>query len=206
MILINKNRKRFGHWTLRYIYNRYRLAFFEFFHQDFPWLVKDAIKILDKILNKNCIGLEFGSGRSTVWFAKRVKYLISIESNKFWLNKVNAKLKKEKLNNVSLLFKDKSTYVDVVDELSEEYFDFVLVDGELRDVCAYKSIPKIKRGGLLIIDNINWFVPSNSHSPASRQEGFESLLWKEIIEEKIKNWKQIWLSNGVTDTLICFKS
>ncbi len=48
-----KLKTRFGHWTPRYIYNRLYLAVVEFIHPDWPWLTKDAVLILDKLLNQD---------------------------------------------------------------------------------------------------------------------------------------------------------
>jgi putative heme iron utilization protein len=51
----------------------------EFLHPNWPWLTKEAILLLERLLRPDDIGLEFGSGRSTIWFAERVEKLISIE-------------------------------------------------------------------------------------------------------------------------------
>ena len=37
--------------------------------------------------------------------------------------------------------------------------DFALVDGHYRDYSAKFILPKIKPGGMLIIDNVNWYLP-----------------------------------------------
>lgn len=203
--MFNYFRKRFGHWTPRYIYNRVKLIINEKLHPDWPWLTKDSILLLSKLLTKEDFGMEFGSGRSTMWFAKRVKGLISIEHDKKWFNWVLKRLQEEKLNNVRYHLKSESDYLDVFKETEDNSLDFVLIDGLRRDEAAKLSVSKLKNGGILIIDNINWFIPSNSYSPSSKRDSnFESEIWKDFWLE-IKKWRKIWTTNGVTDTLITFK-
>lgn len=199
-------KRRFGHWTPRYIYNRVRLLIDERLHPDWPWLTKEAVLLLDQLLKKDDLGLEFGSGRSTVWFAKRVKELISIEHDEKWFNWVLKRLKEEKLNNVKYYLKSEADYLDIFKEIPDNSIDFVLVDGLRRDEAALLSLVKIKTEGLLIVDNINWFIPSNSYSPSSKRgDNFENDNWR-LFWAKIKDWRKIWTTNGVTDTLIVFKA
>jgi len=205
--IINKFKKRFGYWTPRYIYNRINLMLDEFLHPERPWLTKEAVLLLERLLKPDDIGLEFGSGRSTIWFAERVKKLISTEHDNFWFEKINKKLKeKELINKVDYKLKNENNYLDILNDIKDNSVDFVLIDGLQRDVCASKIIPKLNSGGLLIIDNINWFIPSKSYSPNSKRDNnFESKIWQNIWEKEIKDWRKIWTSNGVTDTLIAFK-
>ena len=70
---------------------------------DQPWLTTAAINYLNNYINKiyNIKILEFGSGGSTLWFAKQanINTIISIEHDPRWLKKVESKLlKKIKLN------------------------------------------------------------------------------------------------------------
>src|SRR3989304_760534 len=202
--LIKKSKKRIEHWTPHYIFNRINLFFTEKMNPDWPWLTKDAVKILNQLLKKDDVGLEFGSGRSTVWLAKKVKKIISIEDDKNWFKKIQKDLNDKNLNNVDYKFKSPKEYT--FDGIEDESIDFVLVDGQFRDLCVEKSISKIKKGGLIIIDNINRYVPNISHSPGSIRDTFASDIWQDIFLNKIKNWRCVWTTNGVTDTLILFKS
>lgn len=116
-----------------------------------------------------------------MWFAKRVNKLISIEHDKKWFNWVLKRLQEEKLNNVRYHLKSESDYLDVFKETEDNSLDFVLIDGLRRDEAAKLSVSKLKNGGILIIDNINWFIPSNSYSPSSKRDNnFESEIWKDF--------------------------
>ncbi len=207
--------RTFGHLTSRYIKNRIATLYYEKMYPDHPWLTRSANEILDSYLVKSDIGLEFGSGRSTIWFAKRIAHLTSVEDNKVWVANVQKMLSKANIKNVEYKFipKDKeedkgcdAKYVKVIYEFDDDSLDFCLVDGAYRDFCALKVIEKIRSGGLLIIDNVNWYLPSGSYSPNSRSfaDGPKGPVWKEVVK-LISGWRKIWTSSGVTDTAFFFK-
>jgi hypothetical protein len=54
-----------------------------------PWLTKQAVHFLSQTLRADDVGIEFGSGRSTIWFARRLRHLISVENNPLWYAKVS---------------------------------------------------------------------------------------------------------------------
>lgn len=199
-----------SHWKPRYIYSKLVLSLYEQQHPDHPWLTSSAISILSTYLKESDVGLEWGSGRSTAWFAKKIKHLVSVESNPKWHQKVSANLQDSNLDNVDYrLVIDEKNYVDLAETFSENSLDFVLVDGSpssRRSSCATKAVDKIKVGGCIVVDNANWFLPCNSHSPNSRtyETGPASEEWQHFIE-LIKDWRTIWTSNGVTDTALFFK-
>lgn len=100
-----------------------------------------------------------------------------------------------------------SEYVNVARMQADCSLDFVLVDGACRDYCAAESLSKIKHGGILVIDNINWFIPRpkdvSSTSPASLLYGeqYASETWAEVGRQ-VLTWRYFWTSNGVTDTAL----
>lgn len=44
-------------------------------------------------------------------------------------------------------------YVEAINTYSDNYFDFVFIDGRARNGCVIASLPKIKNGGYLMLDN-----------------------------------------------------
>ncbi len=199
-----------SHWTPEYIINRTAAAFYEKRHPELPWLTSSAISILSTFLKETDNGLEWGSGRSTAWFASKVNSLVSVENNLDWYHHVDKKLQSLDFNNVDYKYiEDKSKYVQVVNLFEDDSLDFALVDGapsDIRDQCAIGVLNKIKDGGCIIVDNANWFLPSESHSPNSRsyENGAASETW-ELFLESVNNWRSIWTSNGVTDTAFFIK-
>jgi predicted O-methyltransferase YrrM len=206
------------HLTPRYICNRINRLVYEKTHSDMPWLTKTANLILSSYLKPDDIGLEFGSGRSTIWLAKRISHLTSIENNRKWYNYVSERISKEGFaGRISLYLKETdveggskeavdSEYVTVVRQFEKEQLDFVLVDGVYRSACANSVIDYIRDGGLLIIDDSHRYLPSNSKSPGARSynQGPVSKEWEKFYD-MVFCWRFIWTSNGVSDTAFYFK-
>ena len=65
------------HLTPRYVKNKLKVIADEKWHPDNPWLTNDAVELPDRLLMPSDVGVEFGSGGSTVWFAKRLRHLTS---------------------------------------------------------------------------------------------------------------------------------
>jgi len=99
-----------------------------------------------------------------------------------------------------------SRYIQAVHDIKNNSLDFALVDGIWRSACANASIGKLRPGGLLIIDNANWFLPCKSYSPDSRTfaQGPASEEWTKFYNV-VKKWRSIWTSSGVTDTAFYVK-
>ena len=203
----------------RYVADRVRLAMHQRLHPDAPWLTAEATEALERWLQPHHAGIEWGSGRSTVWFARRVNRLLSVEHHPGWHRSVSAQLAASGLTNVDYrlypceperIETDEwiaqmfaSDYVRAVDRFADGTLDFALVDGMYRSVCALSVIPKLRRGGLLIVDNVNWFLPSRSRAPSSRGATDTALspTW-ERFEAAVGGWPLRWTENGVADTAI----
>jgi hypothetical protein len=57
-------------------------------HPEAPAIVANAVIILDNWLRPTDRGLEWGSGRSTIWLASRVAHVLSVEHNPVWYTRV----------------------------------------------------------------------------------------------------------------------
>jgi predicted O-methyltransferase YrrM len=144
-----------------------------------------------------------------------MKQLTSVDHDTAWHARVTKMIADDGCTNVSYLLRepidDSSSlnadpYLSVVGEIDDRSIDFALIDGVRRDACAWLVIPKLRRGGLLVIDNVNRYLPSNSIAPRSRSfsDGPSSHLWGEV-HKIVKDWRVLWTSSGVTDTAIYFK-
>ena len=203
----------------RYVADRVRLAVHQRMHPDAPWLTAEATRILDAWLQPEHVGIEWGSGRSTRWFAQRVRHLLSVEHHAGWHVSVSAQLAADGITNVDyrllpcepervetpewIAAMFASDYVRAVDAFEPSSLDFALVDGMYRSVCALAVIPKLRSGALLIVDNVNWFLASPSRAPTSRGVGDSPLspTWGEF-EDAVSGWERTWTENGVADTAI----
>jgi predicted O-methyltransferase YrrM len=205
-----------GHWTPRYIRARARQALYQRAHPDAPWLTPEAIRLLDSMLRPSDVGAEFGSGRSTLWLARRCAHLTSTEHDQVWHARVSAKLEGEGIAHVDYQCHprdepdgtgDRSSYAQVARLLSDESIDFALVDGVYRDHVTLLLLPKIRPGGMLVIDNVNRYLPSLTASPASlRLPAAPATAAWEQAARALASWRRIWTSSGVWDTAIFVKA
>jgi predicted O-methyltransferase YrrM len=208
--------RSYGHWTPRYINARARQALYQRAHPDTPWLTPNAIRLLNSMLRPSDIGAEFGSGRSTLWLARRCTHLMSAEHDEAWHAKVSRVLADQQITHVDYRCHprdepdatgDRSAYAQAARVLDDESIDFGLVDGVYRDYVTLFLLPKIRPGGVLVIDNANWFLPSPTRSPASlRPSAAPATAAWEQAAAALAGWRRIWTSNGVWDTAIFVKT
>lgn len=161
------------------------------------------------------VGLEFGSGSSSKFFASRIQKLVSIEHHKGWYTHVHQWMDENGLENIDYRYiaeksgfepqapphffdrlqliekdyrykKEFWDYFHVSDEFEDRTFDFILVDGRARVACLLNSLPKLKPGGLMILDN--------SDRP-SYQLAFKVL----------KDWEHFTCTTGLSDTTFWIK-
>jgi len=204
-----------SHRTPRYVRDRTRQMMYERAHPDDPWLTPAAIRLLSTLLRPSDRGAEFGSGRSTSWFAARVAALTSVEHDPRWHQAVTAALEHRGLGNVEYILATEdqpldrggeSAYARAALAFPDASLDFALVDGHYRDYSAKFILPKLKPGAMLIIDNVNWYLPCQSKAPNSRtvRLGPATRMWAEVWAE-LAGWRTIWTSSGVWDTAIFIK-
>ena len=91
---------KFRHISLRYLWDRSQVWLYEKRYPDRPWLTPKATDIIENFLKPSHVVVEWGSGRSTLWLARRVGHITSIEGNLAWYAKVKNELEMEGLNNV----------------------------------------------------------------------------------------------------------
>ena len=207
-----KSRGENGYWLYRILRPilKIRYAFFRRMHKPAPWLSPTSILFFKKYLEKDMVGAEFGSGSSTLFFAPRISKLYSVEHNEEWYHLINEKLTGLNCSNVDYRFvvqNDKSDFVHDVFDLEEKrdfeirrdyvnYFralndiqdhslDFAIVDGRARTECCHEILPKIKKGGILILDN-------------SERKRYE------LVFEQLKDYEMYETTNGLTNTTFWF--
>ncbi len=125
-----------------------------------PWISYDAQRDIAALLTPASRVLEFGSGMSTVWLAARAGRVVSIEGFRPWFDKVSALLAEKRLGNVTYHFADgDAAYAQPPEAECATPFDFILVDGNCRDLCVERALPLLAPGGALFLDN------SDRHAP-----------------------------------------
>jgi predicted O-methyltransferase YrrM len=204
------------HWTPRYIRARTREVLYQRGHPEAPWLTPEAVRLLDSMLRPSDIGAEFGSGRSTSWLAQRCAHLTSVEHDEAWYATVSATLAAGGITHVDYRYHprykrdapgERSAYAQIAQFFGDESVDFALVDGLYRDYVTLFLLPKIKPGGMLIIDDVHRYLPSLSMSPlALRPPAAPATAGWEQAAAALAGWRRIWTSSGVSDTAIFVKT
>lgn len=118
-----------------------------------PWFTYSAISFLDKRVDNDLSIFEFGNGNSTLWWAGKVKSVISCEHDLSWFKKIESKVPK----NVKIMhidFERNGEYCRSILKY-EKKFDLVVVDGRDRVNCAKHSVEALTHNGVIVWDNTN---------------------------------------------------
>lgn len=194
------------HWSLQYAYDRLRYVAYRWTHPYTPWFTPAAIDFLEKHLSASDEGFEWGSGWSTLWFARRLASIASVEHDPEWRERVSRQLLRNSLYSaVIFLEQDEDSYVRAIERMPQRNFSLIVVDGldKLRDRCALLALDHIKPGGLILVDDVQRYLPSNSRSPNAvlANSPPRTPLWQEFVD-RVRTWNVVWTSSGVTDTAI----
>jgi hypothetical protein len=145
-----------------------------------PWITFDAIQYLEDTVQPSHRIFEFGGGGSTLFFLKRCHEVITVEHDAKWFLLLEQLVETKQLPNwVGQLvepeqgdlvnspssdnpehYSSGSTkdvnykkYASLIDSYPDEYFDIILVDGRSRPACIKHAAPKLRKGGLMVLDN-----------------------------------------------------
>lgn len=187
-----------AHWNARYVLDRALLEVHERRHRDDPWWTAASVSMLTSLLRPSDACFEWGSGRSTVWLAKRLASVVSVEHDARWYGEMRPKLRGLPAD-VHLVPEEEEAYVAPVMEHDE--LDLAVVDGLFRDACALAALDRLRPDGLLLIDNVERHLPNGSLSPESIGDRYENERWREF-GRRTETWRRLWTSNGVRDTVI----
>jgi hypothetical protein len=89
-IVFSLRNRRFDHWTPQYLRYRLQAAVRARLRPDEPSLTPEAVSELDRRLTHDMVGVEWGSGNTTRFFARRTRHLTSIETDSSYYNWVAA--------------------------------------------------------------------------------------------------------------------
>ncbi len=208
--MTDRRPRSFRHWTPRYLRDKAGALLYEFTHPNAPWLTPEANRRLQAALRPDAIGLEWGAGRSTSWFARRCARLVSVEHDPAWAEKIKKRLQQKGLiHKVELVLRppEPEAFAAVADRFPPETLDFALVDGwaATRAQCALAAVSRLRPGGLLIVDDVNRYLLSTSRAPESLgPSAAMSGTWQQFADT-VRAWPCEWTSNGVKDTAIWTK-
>lgn len=129
-----------------------------------PWWSYATSELVGRRLPARANVFEWGSGGSTVWFIDRGAAVASIEHDERWYERVRGAVAAP--STIRLItptptgsiscpyapgfFDD---YVQAIQEWPDESLDLVSVDGAARLDCVVAAKPKVRVGGLILVDD-----------------------------------------------------
>jgi len=137
---------------------------------ELPWFSYAAIDFLETFVRPNHAVCEFGSGGSTLFFARRARSVYAIEDNATWHELVAQRLQALGLRNATLKlcpfnFKEPAGFADsdYLNGIPPGQFDIIVVDGSeewtpVRPACFEKAEERIGPGGIIVVDD-SWRYP-----------------------------------------------
>jgi hypothetical protein len=119
-----------------------------------PWYTYPAIEYLQQLDFSECDVFEFGSGNSSKFWSERAHTVTSVESDPYWYDAQTLELP----SNLVLLFRtDMEEYVNAIHHQPDKFYDVIIIDGRYRYNCAVEALKRLKNGGIIILDNSDWF-------------------------------------------------
>jgi predicted O-methyltransferase YrrM len=102
--------------------------------------------------------LELGSGRSTVWLARRCGQVLALEDNEHWIVRARELLDEAGIENAEIRELPIDRFVEAVAAMEDDSYDLVIVDFlESPDADRVDAVrearSKVKPGGYLLLDD-----------------------------------------------------
>lgn len=121
-----------------------------------PWMTYGIINYLEQWLDKDKVIFEYGFGASSFFFAKRVKKVVSLETDPMWYKVMKNKLKEHNITNIDVIFMENGLENAKYEHFANNYgqkFDLIIIDSLKRANCCYDSISALKDDGMIILDD-----------------------------------------------------
>jgi len=116
-----------------------------------PFLNYAVIDLLQRRIDKSLNVFEFGSGYSTLFFARIANTVTSVEHDAHWYEEVTRLA--APFENVKLLLRPLGeSYSGAILETGSRY-DLVLVDGRMRTRCAERALSVLSESGVILWDD-----------------------------------------------------
>jgi hypothetical protein len=120
-------------------------------NEPIPFIVDACFEFLKRHIQPDYAIFEFGSGGSTMWWAKAVKTVVSVEHHPCWYDAIKVQLP----SNVDYLHRtlvENGDYSRAAAHTGKQY-DLIFIDGRDRVNCALNSIGSLSPRGVFLWDN-----------------------------------------------------
>ncbi len=116
-----------------------------------PWVTYSFIDFIKPRLRHDQRVFEFGSGNSTLFYAKYCGSILSVEHDRNWFDKIGSTMPE----NSRLIYQPLTpggSYSQAPPDTGER-FDIIIVDGRDRVNCCKNSIDALSERGVIILDD-----------------------------------------------------
>ncbi|PWS28134.1 FkbM family methyltransferase [Pedobacter yonginense] len=142
-----------------------------------PWVTYSFIDFIKDRINKEQHIFEYGSGSSTIFYAKKAASVTSVEHDKSWFDMV----KSTSPPNAEMIFckLEKNGEYAQKASLINKKFDIIIVDGRDRVNCCKYSVEALSSNGVIVLDDSEREV----YHPARiflKEKGFKELSFSGI--------------------------
>ena len=162
--------------------------------EGYPLMNKKEVDCILSYLDKTKTIFEWGSGNSTIFFAKYCKNIYSVEHDVHWLNLVSEMCFERDLSNVGLIFQPRKgphisftngyskliddqrsenfeNYIKAIDKIKDpETFDFFILDGRARVECAEYCLRRCNENTIVFMQEFY------------RERYYQALEWYDKID------------------------
>ncbi len=117
-----------------------------------PWWAYSFNNFIERRLKKSFDVFEYGCGNSTIWLARKVKSIKSVEGNMTWFEKISTLLPR----NAKVIYipPESENYAKEINGSKKKYH-IIIIDGDNRVKCIKNSVRNLKNNGVIIFDNTN---------------------------------------------------
>lgn len=119
-----------------------------------PWYTYPAIEYFNQLDVTGLRIFEFGSGHSSLYWARKGAEVWSVEHDPTWHQTMTDR--SSQLQQL-LLRESADTYSQAIADVGG-IFDIVIIDGAWRNQCAATALQHISPNGMIILDNSDWYT------------------------------------------------
>lgn len=116
-----------------------------------PWINYPMLHFLTARLPEHISLLEYGSGNSTLYWATKVKEVVSVEHDASWIDYIRKKF--SGISNIQLLTAGNDGGYETAPKSLDRKFQLIIIDGIRRIECARRALELLSEDGCILVDD-----------------------------------------------------
>lgn len=120
-----------------------------------PWINPAAMMYLESFVRPTWSVFEWGSGGSSIWWARHCTRVVTVEHRWGWHRWVTRTARALKLRNLEIIRAsvENGDYVGVISRVKNPKFDCIVIDGEERMACLKAARGHLNSRGVILLDD-----------------------------------------------------